>query len=244
MKICCISDIHGNLIPYPSDFWKGLDECEVLLICGDILPLSIQFNYQSSLEWLTNHFKPWATELPVKQVYFIAGNHDAVFERDPIVAKMMFPKSDKITYICHEEVEHISEQDGKVYKMFGTPYCHIFGNWPFMRSEGALEKYFEIIPENLDVLFTHDAPYGVSDVCLEGWAADGKHKGCPALAEAVLNKRPARLLHGHLHSTAHEFEQLGETLVANCSILDESYEIRYYPLIIDLSNETSNNQDQ
>ena len=58
MKIACISDLHGNLIQYPSKYWDGLEECEVLFICGDILPLKIQYNMPKSREWLLTEFKP------------------------------------------------------------------------------------------------------------------------------------------------------------------------------------------
>ena len=39
MKVAVISDLHGHLPIYPSPYWEGIEECELLLICGDILPL-------------------------------------------------------------------------------------------------------------------------------------------------------------------------------------------------------------
>lgn len=75
MKIASISDLHGNLITYSSTYWKGLEECEVLFICGDIIPLNIQTNMEASKTWLTDKFKSWALELPVEKIFFIAGNH-------------------------------------------------------------------------------------------------------------------------------------------------------------------------
>lgn len=75
MTISCISDLHGHLPIYPSSYWEGIEECELLLICGDILPLNIQMDMTASQKWLIEEFKPWAAELPVEQVVFIAGNH-------------------------------------------------------------------------------------------------------------------------------------------------------------------------
>lgn len=234
MKVCAISDLHGNLPIYPSDYWKGLEECELLLICGDILPLRIQFNMPKSKQWLVEEFKPWAAELPVEQIYFIAGNHDAFIERNDRTAHEIFSRHDKVTYLKNEYVDYLSSQDSKVYRIFGTPYCHIYGNWPFMRGEETLVKKFREIPENVDILMTHDAPYGTSDICYQGWAADGQHKGCPELRDAILEKKPKWNLKGHLHSTNREIEILGETKVVSCSILDESYNLIYYPQIIKL----------
>lgn len=181
MKICSISDLHGNLIYYPSDYWCELQECEILFICGDILPLNIQFDMNKSKKWLINKFIPWAEELPVEKIYFIAGNHDTWFERYDEEAHILFPTYKKVTYLKNESIEHLSLQDSNIYTIFGTPYCHIFGNWPFMRDEDTLAAYFNLIPENTDILFTHDAPYGTSDICFQGWPADGEHKGCPEL---------------------------------------------------------------
>ena len=75
MKVCSVSDLHGNLIQCPSTYWKGLEECEILFICGDILPLQIQYDMRESQNWLISEFKLWAQDLPVEKVYFIAGNH-------------------------------------------------------------------------------------------------------------------------------------------------------------------------
>ena len=234
MKIAVISDLHGMLPIYPSPYWEGIEECELLLICGDILPLRIQTNMLESRLWLTEEFKPWAASLPVEQVYFIAGNHDAWLERNDLIAHQIFSSHDKVTYLKNEYVDYLSIQDSKVYRIFGTPYCHIYGNWPFMRDEETLVYKFSQIPENVDILLSHDAPYGTSDVCFEGWAADGRHKGCPELRDAIIASKPKYNFHGHLHSANHGEELLGETKVYNTSILNEQYNLVYEPLIIRL----------
>ena len=232
MKICSISDLHGNLVCYPSDYWKDLWECEVLFICGDILPLEVQHDMIKSIEWLTDEFKPWTENLPVEKVFFIAGNHDFWFERNDVAAHKLFPQSQKVTYLKNELVEYISSQDSKTYKIFGSPYCKIFGLWAFMRSADLLIKKFNDIPENVDILLTHDAPYGTSDVCLEGSWTNGEHIGNRQLRDIIIDRKPRYNFHGHLHSSNHEEELLGETKVFNTSILDERYLIMYDPLII------------
>ena len=232
MKICSISDLHGNLVCYPSDYWKDLWECEVLFICGDILPLEVQHDMIKSIEWLTEEFIPWAESLPVEKVFFIAGNHDFWFERNDVAAHKLFPQSQKVTYLKNELVEYISSQDSKTYKIFGSPYCKPFGLWAFMRSADLLIKKFNEIPENVDILFTHDAPYGTSDVCVESKWSKGEHIGNHQLRDIIIDRKPRYNFHGHLHSSNHEEEMLGETRVYNTSILDERYLIMYDPLII------------
>ena len=232
MKVAVISDLHGNLPIYPSPYWEGIEECELLLICGDILPLRIQTNMLESKLWLTEEFKPWAASLPVEQVFFIAGNHDFWFERNDLPAHQIFSLYDKVTYLKNEFDDYLSTQDSKVYRIFGTPYCHQFGNWAFMRDEETLVRKFNQIPGNVDILLSHDAPYGTSDICFEGWAADGRHKGCPELRDAIIASKPRYNFHGHLHSANHGEELLGETKVYNTSILNEQYDLVYEPLII------------
>ena len=111
MKVAAISDLHGMLPLHPSDYWKGIEECELLLICGDILPLRIQTNMLESRIWLTEEFKPWAASLPVEQVYFIAGNHDFWFERNDLTAHQIFSSHDKVTYLKNEFDDYLSTQE-------------------------------------------------------------------------------------------------------------------------------------
>ena len=234
MKIAVISDLHGYLPMYPSLYWEGIEECELLLVCGDILPLRVQTNMRESLNWLVVDFRPWAISLPVKQIYFIAGNHDFYCEKNDKTMHEIFSCSDKVTYLKNEYVDYISTQDFKVYRIFGTPYCHQFGNWAFMRDDETLTKKFNQIPANVNILISHDAPYGVSDICFQGFSSDKGHIGCLELRDAIIEHKPKYNFHGHLHSSNHGEEILGETKVFNTSILDESYNLIYKPLMIKL----------
>ena len=81
MKICAISDLHGFLIDY-------IEPCELVLICGDIVPLYMQRNKPQCEKWLKTVFADWIKSLPCKKVVFTAGNHDFVFEnRDFLMSK-------------------------------------------------------------------------------------------------------------------------------------------------------------
>ena len=70
MKICAISDLHGNLIP--------IQKCDLCLIAGDVVPLNIQKNRVESIVWFFQDFLPWIKELPCEEVYMVAGNHDFI----------------------------------------------------------------------------------------------------------------------------------------------------------------------
>ena len=59
---------------------------------------------------------------------------------------------------------------GKIYKVFETLYCKIFGNWAFMCENKTLKE----IPEELNILMNHDVAYGYADQSLQDieWETD------------------------------------------------------------------------
>lgn len=230
MKICGMSDLHGYLPPI-----KEIEDHEVTLICGDISPLSIQINHKKMRKWLINEFKPWCESLPSNKVYFIAGNHDELCESDPAFMLNNFPLSKKVSYLWQSGCMYHSI-DGNNYKIWGTPYCKVFGNWSFMESDDKLEKLYSEIPKDLDILICHDQPYGYGDILLQPmpWN-DGNHIGNKILKEAIENKQPKYLFTGHLHSTSHDCVEIGITKRYNVSIKDEKYNPVYKPLYLEIT---------
>lgn len=219
MNCCFIGDTHGCLI--------NIKPCEVLFMCGDIVPLNIQSNSKKTRKWFRDSFIPWAKALPCNKVIIIPGNHDLHFKRK------FFEGCDKIKCLINEEYDYIGSS--KVIKIFGTPYCKIFGDWAYMISDDGLREKFSEIPDNVDILLTHDAPYGVSDIVMQSthWNT-GDHIGNKPLRDAIIEKRPKYCIHGHLHTTNHECEMLNDTKVYCCSFLDEFYEPSYMPLYLNI----------
>lgn len=226
MKICALSDLHGDLIE--------VKPCELLLICGDNVPLNIQSNSKKTKKWYNTTFRTWASLQPCNKVLFIAGNHDIYLQGKRIIYESLFPYDDKITYLCNTEYTHTYE--GKEYKIFGTPYCKNFGNWAFMYSDPDLEVIYKEIPKDLDILITHDQPYEYGDILLQEdceWA-DGKHIGSIPLLNAIKEKQPKYQFNGHLHSCEKEEIMIGNTKHYNVSIKDEKYNMVYKPLYLDI----------
>ena len=238
LNLCAISDLHGFLIPV-EEFKKH----DVTVISGDISPLNIQMNDKKLKKWLIEVFKPWCEELPSDKVYFISGNHDIVPFRDPNFMWTNFPISGKVVYLNGSgDIYHA--KDGNGYEIYGTPWCQSFGNWAFMTNEKELEKIYSVIPNNLDILLTHDQPYGYGDVLLEytPFFNGDKHIGNKVLLEAILRKQPRYLFAGHLHSTEHSCVEIGITKRYNVSIMTEKYEPLYEPLYLTINPRNSNEQ--
>jgi len=189
MKIVVTSDLHGHLPEIP--------ECDLLLIAGDICPdwyhapgLTAQKNWQ--LNWLGSHFHEWLATVPAKNIVGIAGNHDwAIQMRNP------YDKISKLpwTYLQDETVEI----DG--LKIFGAPWSKFIGRWAFMLDPHELQKKWNLIPEDVDIIMVHGPAYGINDLLAYGFGPDAR-AGCPNLYERIVqNKYPNLKLvaTGHIH---------------------------------------------
>lgn len=225
IKICAISDMHGNL-----NF--NIDACNLLLVCGDIVSLGAQTHKESSINWFEKKFFPWVDSQPCDKVIIIGGNHDRLICEYENEFRELVSRHNKLVYLSCEIYDY------KGVRIYGTPMCKIFGNWWFMYSDEYQDKkYAEDIEKfkDIDIVISHDSPYGVSDILLQqDWPwCNGKHIGNMPLRRFVENTKPKLLFHGHLHSTNHFEEKLGDTSVYNVSLLNENYERVYKPLYID-----------
>lgn len=228
MKLCAISDLHGNL-----NF--NVDKCDILLICGDTVELHIQNSNLNSKIWYKEVFLPWCMKQPCEKIYLIGGNHDKwLYTRETEVRELFKTTNGKVVYL-KDEYDTYFDEIGKEYKIYGTPWCHQFGNWYFMTSDDELKRYFNKIPEDVDILLCHDCPYGVNDIILQDvpWNRH-EHIGNMPLTEAIKIKKPKYVFTGHLHSVTHETVNYESSNVTNVSLLDERYQLTYPPFYCEL----------
>lgn len=234
MRIGVTSDLHGIL--------PEVEPVDLLLICGDIMPLNIQCNMPKSEKWLKNTFFDWTMGIPAKHVVFIAGNHDFWFERkggkEPEMYNMFHKPSDgKIVYLHNKawEYDHETVEGAFVkYKVFGTPYCKQFGNWAFMREPETLQAKYEAIPIDCDILLSHDAPKLLELGMIHDGAWAGENAGNPWLADEILRKQPKYNFCGHIHSGKHELQEFNNMKFANVSLVGEDYKVHHTPLYLDI----------
>lgn len=151
MKICGISDIHGNLI-------ENIPECDVLCICGDIVTLNAQRNIEASKHWWETKFIKWVDKLPCKKVIIIPGNHDFYLEYKyklnewgSFKDNMQILSKGKLVFLIDEM--YIYEG----VKFYGSPWIKPIefqeDRWTFSRFDT-----YKDIPQ-CDILLTHDNPF-------------------------------------------------------------------------------------
>lgn len=212
MKIVAISDTHSmhrKLDPLP--------EGDILIHAGDITSRGTIFEVQEFLEWFKD--QPFLFKI------FIAGNHDWLFERNPKIASSILDNYPSITYL--ENSSMIIEG----IKIYGTPIVPVFFDWAFNREIKDREAYYSQIPEDTDILVTHNPPYKILDFA----NYKSQHAGCSALNARVNIVKPKIHLFGDIHEAYGTYRGMN-TDFYNCAQLNEQYRIANKPHIIDYND--------
>lgn len=198
MRLVVISDTHGlhNRI-------EELPDGDVLVHAGDFM--NSGYDVQEILS-----FNRWLGDRPFKHRVVCAGNHDRYFEAAPQQARALLTNA---IYLKNSgtTIDNVT--------FWGSPYTPEFLNWAFMYPRGSsARRYWDLIPDNLDVLITHAPPLGILDQI----APDEAHLGCEELFDAIERKRPSIHLFGHIHGGAGTFEN-EHTRFVNAAYLNERY---------------------
>jgi Icc-related predicted phosphoesterase len=206
MRIVAISDTHNlhHQINIPD---------------GDILIHAGDFTERGTLEEFLD-FEKFFRQLPHEHKLVVAGNHDFYLEDYPEEAARIL--SD-YTYLLDREVVING------VKFYGSPWQPRFQHWAFNLDRGAeIKAKWDLIPEDVDILITHGAPYGIGDqTYLE------ENIGCEELLKAVQRIKPKYHIFGHIH------EGFGERLIEgttflNVAICNMHYRAENSATIIDL----------
>ncbi len=209
MKICGISDIHGNLL-------DNVPECDVLCIAGDVITLNAQRNFDASEYWWKNRFVPWVMKLPCKKVLVVPGNHDIYLENlylndrwEEFCDYMAVITQGKLHFLIDQSFEY-----GGI-SFYGTPWIDQIpfqeNKWAFQNKNFNPNNPYSKIPE-CDVLITHDNPIENKLLNIESWNQCRYH------------------FYGHWH----DGESIPEKGKYNCSRLNDYYSFKKdfeYPTI-------------
>lgn len=183
LKIWHISDTHTfhGLLKVP----EGID---IVIFSGDCSNSRDPYNNEPEVR----NFIYWYSTLDIKYKIFVAGNHDNSIERN-LVKEEDFIKSG----IIYLENDFVTVEG---FKIWGSPYTPTFGNWSFMKAREKINRVWEHIPEDTDILVVHGPPKGILD---HSYNREGEYErcGCSALRKQVLNRiKPKLMCFGHIHN--------------------------------------------
>lgn len=203
MQVTTISDTHGlhqNL---------NLPGGDLLIHAGDICNRGTQ---QEVIR-----FVDWFEKQPDTYKVFIAGNHDFFLENftQQEIQKLLSPN---LFYLCDSGVEI------EGIKLWGSPITPEFYNWAFNRERGnAIDKHWQLIPHEIDILITHGPPFGILDRTFNNINA-----GCVDLLNRIQQINPSYHIFGHIHEACGTKTEENTTFI-NSSSLDFNYKIRKTP---------------
>ncbi len=203
-RIVAISDVHCK--------WNQLKipECDILISAGDY-----SFHGEPSI---VKSFHGWLDEQPANDIISVQGNHELGIEANFNHSKEIALKACPGVHFIEEGLVEI---DGiKIWCSAMTPWFH---NWAYNRHRGPdIKKHWDLIPNGIDILVTHGAPYGILDTTVYADGTPKEKAGCNDLLDAVKRVKPQIHIFGHIHSGYGEHHE-GGTSFYNAAICDEQY---------------------
>jgi Icc-related predicted phosphoesterase len=191
-----------------------IPECDLLLLAGDYCP-----SRRVELWWYAKEFAPWVSKLSAtRKIVGVAGNHDTLFEQH----KSLLPWIDW-TYLEDSGIEW------RGLNIYGTPWQPRFFDWAFNADEDKLERIWQQIPSNTDILVLHGPPLGYGDFS----PYDKVHTGSPSLLKKIEEIKPKLVVAGHIHSGYGRY-MIGDTIFVNASVVNEKYEMVNEPIVVEL----------
>ena len=209
MRIVALSDQHGHLPRIP--------ECDVLVVAGDVCPdrfgpfLAVHHPEQQKA-WFDRTARPWLTAAPAAHKILTWGNHDWCGQACSFRGDSLANARDGAVRIVVDELTHV-RCGGALLSVWATPWSNRFLNWAFMKPPAQLETVYAAIPHGVDILVSHQPPYGCGDLGL----------GSIKLRAAIRRVKPKLVICGHIHDGFGRFECDGTT-VYNVSVVDEQYD--------------------
>jgi Predicted phosphoesterases, related to the Icc protein len=188
MHITHLSDTHNK-----HHLLKNLPEADIIIHSGD---MSVNGSENEIAEFIE-----WFGKLPYKYKLFIAGNHD-----DCLFGANVEGMPDDCFYLCNSSV---TIEGVKFYGMSMFMEDVISGNY---------DNNIRQIPNDTDVLITHQPPYCILD------SSSNTNYGDCILLQAVLKIQPKYHLFGHIHN-AYGIEKIDNTTFVNAAVLNEQYEL-------------------
>eukprot|EP01084_Bolivina_argentea_P150266 262435_1 len=221
VSIVHISDTHNKHKYYNKNIPNG----DILIHTGDFL---YKCKTSEMYEKQIVSFNDWIGKLPHKIKIVICGNHEGIFADMDI--EFIHKTLSNVTYYLQDSYVTLYG-----IKFYGTPWTfNTSTNKAFgidEKNEDELNKKFDLIPNDTDILITHLPPKGIMDTAFkskynftEVCAICGylhpqyRHWGNQDLINEVVNRiKPKAHLFGHVHQCS-GFEVMNNILFINSAM--------------------------
>ena len=224
MKITFISDTHTKHHQITSQLPGG----DLIICAGDFSSRGLEHEVDGFFDWF-NGLENYTNKI------VIAGNHELMFEDDPMLAKDIISYYPKVTYL-QDDLEVIGDDYSSSVKVWGSPWQPEFYDWAFNLPRGGeeLKEKWDMIPPNMDILITHGPPWGHLDTVV----GQSTNLGCELLAEKIKVLKPKIHVFGHIHSGyGYKFHE--GTHYFNAAVLGEDYIFTQKPMTVDWDPKTN-----
>ncbi len=224
MKITFISDTHTKHHQVTSQLPGG----DLLVHAGDFSSRGYEHEIDGFFDWF-NGLDNYTNKI------VIAGNHDFMFEDDPMLAKDIISHYPNVTYL-QDDLEVIGEVYQDSVKVWGSPWQPEFNNWAFNlpRNSEVLNEKWNQIPHNMDIVVTHGPAWGHLDTVV----GQSINLGCELLAERLKVVKPKIHVCGHIHS-GYGYKFVDGTHHFNVSVLGEDYNFTQKPMTVEWDPKTN-----
>jgi len=228
MRVAALSDQHGYLSEIPR--------CDLLIVAGDVCPdrfgpFRARHEPEKQKSWFNRKVRPWLAKAPATHKILTWGNHDWCGQECAFPYDSPEHASTTELQILVDQETTVDSPDGAV-TVWATPWSNRFMNWAFMKEPAELEDIYTQIPDGIDILVSHQPPYGYGDRLVNEMSDHVEHLGSRELLTAIRRVRPKLVICGHIHSGYGRFECDGIP-VYNVSVVDEQYRLVRPPTIIE-----------
>jgi Calcineurin-like phosphoesterase len=237
-RIVCMSDTHARHRDIPF-----LPNGDILIHGGDFTKSGEMGSVRDLSDYFLEHL------FQFQQIICIAGNHEVTFQPDfyktarrrhnPIAFDPNETRAalKNCTYL-EDSITTISIGGGNDdIRIYGSPWTVDFGDdWAFNLPRGeALASVWSKVPDSIDVLITHNPPWGRGD-----FTGRSGRAGCLDLLRHVQDRiRPRLHVSGHIHQ-GHGYSFDGHTVFVNASNLNSDTGIASRPcIVVDLPHDKS-----
>lgn len=232
-KLAFVSDTHKKQGRITETLIKA--RADVLVHSGDFC------EYHGTLSE-TGDFIDWCSMLLrkgyVKHVVVVAGNHDEILDETCPRIRRDWPDGPRMARERFQRagIAYLQDSGARVAGLdfYGSPWVSECGDFAFQyKTPGEDDRIFNHVRGPLDVLVTHDPPYGVLDHMTR---ANGETElvGSKALRRAIERVKPRIHAFGHIHPHHGLKLMPWGTLCINACTMNSEMKPYNAPVVVDL----------